>query len=101
MSYSGAIIFDFDKTLMKKHWWGMYRDTPLNQIPKSNIDDFSYNGIEQAFKYFNFKNFAICIASFGRKDVINKILTENNLKKYVKIVSTPGDYDGINNGSIN
>ena len=75
-NYLGAIIFDFDKTLMKQHWWGKYRNTPLNKIPKSNIDDFSYNGIEHAFKYFDSKNFAICIASFGRRDVINRILKE-------------------------
>ena len=94
-----AVVFDFDKCLMEKHWWSTYKNNSINTInPKK--EDFAHKDIEEIFhKCIDTENITLAVASFGRKDVIKKALLNLLGNKSEKIyVTTPSDYDGNQDG---
>ena len=70
----GLAIFDFDCTLTKFHVWGRFRKAPL---PEVLIDADTFVDLP-AFKAFVQKaraqDLEVAIATFGRRDVVNKAL---------------------------
>ena len=97
-----VIGFDFDKTLMKYHWWNIYQNTPISEIRKARLSDFGYKRINKLFKYIiSLGNVGIAIASFGRRDVIIKVMSDILGEDFVKqniYITTPRDF-GQNDGT--
>uniref|UniRef100_A0A7S3NP38 FCP1 homology domain-containing protein n=1 Tax=Aureoumbra lagunensis TaxID=44058 RepID=A0A7S3NP38_9STRA len=85
-------VFDFDLTLTTFHVWGRYRNTPLEEIPmeKSVFVDL------EAFRYFvheaRNRDAKIAIATFGRRDVVNKALCFVLGEEHGIVISTPADH---------
>jgi hypothetical protein len=88
----GLAIFDFDCTLTKFHVWGRFRKAPL---PEVLIDADTFVDL-QAFKAFVQKarsqDLEVAIATFGRRDVVNKALEYALGERHDIAISTPADH---------
>merc|ERR1719272_1447915 len=69
-----VVCFDFDRCLMKSHWWGTHQNNPLAGIdpqPK----DFAHDDIGDLLnRLFEMSGVQVAVASFGRHDVIRKAI---------------------------
>ena len=88
----GLAIFDFDCTLTKFHVWGRFRKAPL---PEVLIDADTFVDLP-AFKAFVAKarsqDLEVAIATFGRRDVVNKALQFALGERHDIAISTPADH---------
>ena len=88
----GLAIFDFDCTLTKFHVWGRFRKAPL---PEVLIDADTFVDLP-AFKAFVQKarsqDLEVAIATFGRRDVVNKALQFALGERHDIAISTPADH---------
>ncbi len=88
----GLAIFDFDCTLTKFHVWGRFRKAPL---PEVLIDADTFVDLP-AFKAFVQKarscDLEVAIATFGRRDVVNKALEFALGERHDIAISTPADH---------
>ena len=88
----GLAIFDFDCTLTKFHVWGRFRKAPL---PEVLIDADTFVDLP-AFKAFVQKarsqDLEVAIATFGRRDVVNKALEFALGERHDITISTPADH---------
>ena len=88
----GLAIFDFDCTLTKFHVWGRFRKAPLQEV----LIDADTFVDAQAFKDFVAKarrsDLEVAIATFGRRDVVNKALEFALGERHNVTISTPADH---------
>lgn len=93
------VVFDFDRTIAKEHVWGTFRDDPLEQIP---IVDETFADLDafRAFVKAAQRHHQIAVATFGRRDVVDKALTHAFGRRHGFIISTPADH-GYPEGSGN
>ena len=88
----GVAIFDFDCTLTKFHVWGRFRKAPLKEV----LIDADTFVDAQAFKEFVAKarrsDLEVAIATFGRRDVVNKALEFALGERHNVTISTPADH---------
>jgi len=97
---SRAVVFDFDKCLMKNHWWGDYRNRPIEGI-NPQPTDFGHSNITALFEsILAVEGVLLAVASFGRHDVIKKAITSaiGAEKAEGVFVTTPGDFPGYVDG---
>lgn len=105
---SGAIsclfVFDFDLTIARYHLWGTHQDAPLDRV---RIGDRTFVDLV-AFKDFvcsqRVLGNEVAIATFGRKDVVNKAITYALGNDHGVVISTPADHgqrDGTSLGNKN
>jgi hypothetical protein len=88
------VAFDFDYCLMKDHWWITYKNTAIDGIPDAKLLDFGHATINTLLtNLVSNPDVIVAIASFGRKDIINKVLrTANIIDKDKIFITTPGDF---------
>lgn len=93
-------VFDFDLTIAKYHVWGTYKNTPLAQVPitqKTFVDLAAFRAFVAAMREVGHH---IAIASFGRKDVVDKAMRFALGEDHGLVISTPADH-GCKDGSSN
>jgi len=95
-----AVVFDFDKCLMRDHWWAKYRTRPLEQInPKpAHFGHDDIGGLLE--RMLNINGVIVCVASFGRHDVIAKAIRSSVSQTLADrvFITTPGDFEGYTDG---
>ena len=94
-----AVVFDFDKCLMKSHWWARHKNNPLATI-NPQPEDFGHSDIGGLFRRLLGLGVTVCVASFGRHDVIKKAIratVPENLAARI-FVTTPRDFEGFRDG---
>lgn len=93
-----VVVFDFDQCLMKEHWWGNYKDAPIETIEFAP-DDFAHPQIKTLFTAIrSVPGVTIAVASFGRKDVIEKAIESVLGSNHGVYITTPRDYAGYKDG---
>ena len=102
------VVWDFDKTFMRDHWWRESRGLTGNIeeifktiFEKLKKNDISINTIEDCLSYPNIKvllhllynnGYVLAIASAGKYDLIIKVLEKLNFLKYFdNNIITPTD----------
>eukprot|EP00036_Acanthoecidae_sp_10tr_P006551 CAMPEP_0182941544 /NCGR_PEP_ID=MMETSP0105_2-20130417/49122_1 /TAXON_ID=81532 ORGANISM="Acanthoeca-like sp., Strain 10tr" /NCGR_SAMPLE_ID=MMETSP0105_2 /ASSEMBLY_ACC=CAM_ASM_000205 /LENGTH=256 /DNA_ID=CAMNT_0025081177 /DNA_START=70 /DNA_END=840 /DNA_ORIENTATION=+ len=95
------VAFDFDKCLMKGHWWAKYRNRPIEGINPQPAD-FALSNPEKVFtQMMKLPHVRVAVASFGRKDVITKAIQSilpSELANKV-FITTPGDFPPAQDGN--
>lgn len=94
------IVFDFDLTIARYHLWGTYQDKPLDQVPVRDNTFVDLGAFRDFVHAVRDKGHHVAIASFGRKDVVNKAITHALGEEHGIVISTPGDH-GHRDGSSN
>lgn len=92
------IVFDFDRTIMKEHMWNKYKSTPISKIRITDedfVDIGKFRGLVLALRK-NGHNAAV--ATFGRRDVVDKALHHALGEPHGISVRTPADF-GHKDGS--
>lgn len=92
------IVFDFDRTIMKEHMWNKYRDTPISRIHITDdhfVDLPKFRGLVLSLRR-NGHN--VAVATFGRRDVVDKALHHALGEPHNISVRTPADF-GFRDGS--
>ena len=88
----GLAIFDFDCTLTRFHVWGKFRNAPLKEVP---IDASTFVDLA-AFRAFVSRargaDVEVAIATFGRRDVVDKAMTFALGEAHGVAISTPADH---------
>ncbi|KAK7242113.1 trehalose phosphatase [Aureococcus anophagefferens] len=88
----GLAIFDFDCTLTRFHVWGKFRNAPLKEVP---IDAATFVDLP-AFRAFVSRargaDVEVAIATFGRRDVVDKAMTFALGEAHGVAISTPADH---------
>lgn len=84
--------FDFDMTVARYHMWGTYQNKPVDSIP---IADDTFADLA-AFRDFvdvvTKLGHHVAIATFGRKEVVNKAMVYAFGDNHDIIISTPADH---------
>lgn len=95
-----VVAFDFDKCLMLRHWWGTFRNMPLDQI-NPQPEDFAHKNLKKLLTdLLSRTNINVAVASFGRGDVIKKAI-ESVLDAELAdriFITTPSDYPPYTDG---
>lgn len=85
-------IFDFDCTLTTIHMWSRYKNAALEDIP---VDEATFVDLG-AFRDFvaraRREDADVAIATFGRRDVVDKALRFALGDKHDVVISTPADH---------
>jgi hypothetical protein len=92
------IVFDFDRTIMKEHMWKKHRDTDLSRIRITDemfVDIAQFRGFVFALKM---RGHNVGVATFGRRDVVDKALHHALGDPHGVSVRTPADF-GYKDGS--
>mmetsp|Transcript_23795 Transcript_23795/g.73469 ORF Transcript_23795/g.73469 Transcript_23795/m.73469 type:complete len:193 (-) Transcript_23795:34-612(-) len=88
----GLAVFDFDCTLTRFHVWGKFRNAPLKDVL---VDKNTFVDVE-AFRDFVSRargaGLEVAIATFGRRDVVDKALTVALGDDHGIAISTPADH---------
>lgn len=96
-----VVAFDFDKCLMKDHWFGTHRYNAIDTI-NPLAKDFALKNAPAFFeRLVNIPHVRVAVASFGRKDVITKAINSvlpPHLAAKVYI-TTPGDFPHTRDGT--
>lgn len=96
-----AVVFDFDRCLMKKHWWMMHHEVSLDKV-NPQPQDFGHPNITAVLARLlsDPQTDLVAVASFGRADVIRKALSgvveQHRLRDIY--VTTPKDF-GLSEGT--
>lgn len=92
--------FDFDCTITREHLWKNYQNSPLDMI---HIREDTFVNLD-AFKEFVTtvldSGHTVAVATFGRRDVVDKALTCAFGKSHGFIISTPADHFDPSSPSI-
>jgi len=92
------VVFDFDRTIMKEHMWNKYRDAPIGRIRITDdhfVDLPKFRGLVLSLRR-NGHN--VAVATFGRRDVVDKALHHALGEPHNISVRTPADF-GHRDGS--
>lgn len=95
-----VVCFDFDKCLMSDHWWGRYKNSPIDGI-KPTPEDFAHDDIGDLLdRLLNMDGVQVAVASFGRRDVIYKAIASavGEARADTVYITTPGDFEGYRDG---
>lgn len=97
-------VFDFDLTIARYHLWATYRNAPQDHVI---IDEGTFVDLA-AFKAFVYMQRAlgheVAIATFGRREIVNKAITFALGASHGITISTPADHgvpEGCSLGSKN
>lgn len=86
------LVFDFDCTIARIHVWSKYQNAPLDKIPITEmtfVDMRAFREFVQATTGYGHK---VAIATFGRRDVVNKAITYALGVDHGIVISTPADH---------
>jgi len=86
------LVFDFDCTIARIHVWSKYQNAPLDKIPITDmtfVDVRAFREFVQATTGYGHK---VAIATFGRRDVVNKAITYALGGNHGIVISTPADH---------
>mmetsp|Transcript_25092 Transcript_25092/g.75321 ORF Transcript_25092/g.75321 Transcript_25092/m.75321 type:complete len:185 (-) Transcript_25092:28-582(-) len=88
----GLAIFDFDCTLTKFHVWGKYRNAPLEEVPITEDTFCDIQALRNFVQTARAADIGVAIATFGRRDVVDKALTVALGEGHGVEISTPADH---------
>lgn len=91
------LVFDFDCTIARIHVWSTYQMKPLDEIPITDKTFVDVNAFREFVRATTGAGHQVAVATFGRKDVVNKAITYA-LGNHDIIISTPADH-GAEEGS--
>jgi len=92
------VVFDFDKTIMKEHIWGKYRNAPIEAINFSDEDFANLARFRALISGIKQQGHVAAVASFGRHDVVDKGLRYALGDDHGIAIRTPSDF-GQQDGS--
>jgi hypothetical protein len=95
---SRLLVFDFDKTIARYHVWNKYQNKPLNCIPVSEDMFVDLPAFREFIEFARGLGHQVAIATFGRKDVVNKAITFALGEQHGVVISTPADH-GVPEGN--
>lgn len=89
-------IFDFDLTLTTIHMWARYKNAPIDDIPVDEATFVDLGAFRDFVRRARKEDADVAIATFGRRDVVDKALRFALGAAHDVVISTPADhYDPI------
>ncbi|KAJ1446775.1 hypothetical protein M885DRAFT_545268 [Pelagophyceae sp. CCMP2097] len=85
-------VFDFDLTLTKAHVWGTFRNAPLDQVPIDADTFVDLDGFRDFVADARRRDADVAIATFGRRDVVDKAMRFALGDSHGVEISTPADH---------
>jgi len=86
------VVFDFDQTIAREHMWDKYKNAPIDTVP---VDDDIFVDLP-AFRTFVDltleQGHSVAVATFGRRQVVEKAMRYALGKDHSIVISTPADH---------
>jgi phosphoserine phosphatase len=93
------VVFDFDKTIMKEHIWGKYRNAPLEIINFCDEEFANLPRFRALIAGIKQRGHVAAVASFGRHDVVDKALKYALGDDHGIAIRTPSDFGEVDGSS--
>ncbi|CAE8676091.1 unnamed protein product [Polarella glacialis] len=86
------VVLDFDCTIMVEHLWARYRDAPLAKVHIQDDTFVDLAALRRFVASVRAGGHNVAVASFGRRDVIDKGLRVALGEEHKVVVTTPADF---------
>lgn len=92
------VVFDFDRTITWDHLWGKYQDAPIQDIPITDDVFVCLGRFKALVRALQHNEHCVAVATFGRRDVVEKALRHALGHPHGLSIRTPADF-GHRDGS--
>ncbi|CAE8630502.1 unnamed protein product, partial [Polarella glacialis] len=86
------VVLDFDCTIMVEHLWARYRDAPLAKVHIQDDTFVDLAALRRFVASVRAGGHNVAVASFGRRDVIDKGLRVALGEEHQVVITTPADF---------